>query len=222
MVDSSVVNVCFHGIGTPSRELERGESPYWVTEKQFMSILDEIARWPTVQISFDDGNESDVTVGLPALIERGLTATFFPLAGRLGLIGSVDAAGIRELVAAGMTVGSHGMDHRPWRGMDAAMTGRELVQARSQIAAVADRTVDHAALPLGRYDRRLLRNLKRLGYQRIYNSDRRLARVGQWHQPRFSVHDDETVRSLRAAVASARSPYERVRLEATGLLKRLR
>ena len=222
MADGSVVNVCFHGIGTPARELEHGESPYWITTKQFESILDEIASWPAVQLSFDDGNQSDVEFGLPALVERGLTATFFLLAGRLGLPGSVDAAGIRELVAAGMTVGSHGMDHRPWRGMDATATARELVQAKSQIAAAAGRPVDEAALPLGRYDRRVLQDLMRLGYRRVYTSDRRLAKAGHWLQPRFSVYEDESAQSLRAAVASARSPFRRARLEAIGVVKRLR
>ena len=44
-----------------------------------------------MRISFDDGNASDLEIGLPALLERGLTATFFVLAGRLGRPGSLDA-----------------------------------------------------------------------------------------------------------------------------------
>ena len=106
MTDQRLVNVCFHGIGEPSRELEPGEARYWITTQQFESILDEIATWPTLRISFDDGNRSDIEYGLPALVERGLTATFFVLAGRLTTPGSLDAAAVAELRDAGMTIGS--------------------------------------------------------------------------------------------------------------------
>ena len=217
-----MINICFHGIGTPARQLEPGESRYWISERQFAAILDEIVTWPSVQVSFDDGNQSDLEFGLPALVQRNLTGIFFPLAGRLGKPGSVDAAAVRELSAAGMTVGSHGMDHRPWRGMDAATSKRELVDAQQEIAAVTGRQVDQAALPLGRYDRRLLRDLEELGYRTVHTSDRRIAKAGSWIQPRFSVRDDDTVQSIRAAIDSAKSPIRSARLHAVGMVKRLR
>ena len=222
MGDGAVVNVCFHGIGTPSRELEPGESRYWVTEQQFESILDEVASWPSVQISFDDGNKSDVEFGLPALVERGLTATFFVLAGRLDSVSSLDPGDIVDLCSAGMTVGTHGMNHRSWRGMDAETRHRELSDARERIAEIAGRSVDQAALPLGQYDRRLLSHLRRLGYQSVHTSDRRLARAGSWLQPRFSVRADDSAQSMREAVKSAQQSRRRMKLEAVGLVKRLR
>ena len=222
MGEGAVVNVCFHGIGTPSRELEPGESQYWVTEQQFESILDEIAAWPSLQISFDDGNKSDVELGLPALIERGLTATFFVLAGRLDSAGSLDPADVAELCSAGMTVGTHGMNHRSWRGMDAETRQRELSDARERIAEISGRSVDQAALPLGQYDRRLLSHLRRLGYQSVHTSDRRLARAGMWLQPRFSVRSDDSPQTIREAVRSARMLRHRLKLEAAGLAKSAR
>ena len=222
MGDGAVVNVCFHGIGTPSRELEPGESRYWVTERQFESILDEIVGWPSLQISFDDGNQSDVEVGLPALVERGLTATFFVLAGRLDSVGSLHPEDIVDLSRAGMTVGTHGMNHRSWRGMDAETRQRELSDARERIAEVAGRSVDRAALPLGQYDRQLLSHLRRLGYQSVHTSDRRLARTGSWLQPRFSVRADDSPQTMREAVKSAQQSRRRMKLEAVGLAKRLR
>ena len=222
MGEGAVVNVCFHGIGTPSRELEPGESPYWVTEQQFESILDEIATWSSLQISFDDGNKSDVELGLPALVERGLTATFFVLAGRLDSVGSLDPGDIVDLSSAGMTVGTHGMNHRSWRGMDAETRQRELADARERIAEIAGCSVDQAALPLGQYDRRLLSHLRRLGYKSVFTSDRRLARGGSWLQPRFSVRYDDSPQTMREAIRAARKPNQRVKLEAAGLAKRVR
>ena len=64
----------------PGRELETGEDSYWLETPQFLLFLDEIASWPSVHISFDDGNESDARIVLPALVERGRKPKFFLIA----------------------------------------------------------------------------------------------------------------------------------------------
>src|SRR5687767_10674733 len=91
----SVINICFHGIGTPGRDLEPGESRYWIGVDTFHRVLDDLVTWPAVRISFDDGNASDVEIGLPGLLSRGLTADFFVLAGRLGAPGSLDEPAVK-------------------------------------------------------------------------------------------------------------------------------
>lgn len=222
MPAASVVNVCFHGIGTPGRELEPGEDPYWVSETAFHDILDELARWPDVRISFDDGNASDVEIGLPALVERGLTAQFFLLAARLDKPGSVSSDGIRELRAHGMTIGSHGMWHRSWRGLTEAERVEEFVTARDQLADVAGAPVTLAACPLGRYDRQVLGALRKHGYTTVYTSDRRTARSDAWLQPRYSVRKGDTAEGLRAQVRVRPPLARRVRTSAVGVVKRWR
>jgi peptidoglycan/xylan/chitin deacetylase (PgdA/CDA1 family) len=214
------INLCFHGIGTPRRELEPGEDVYWITVDLFLSILDEAGTWPSVEISFDDGNASDFEVGLPALTERDLRASFFVIADRLDRAGSLGSDQVRELSDQGMTIGSHGAAHRPWPGMDAATREREFVLARERLADVVAAPVDLAACPLGRYDRRVLWHLRRLGYRRVFTSDRRPANARAWLQPRYSVRRTDTPESLRAEIMP--SLAERVRLEAVGLVKRLR
>jgi len=92
-----------------------------VEPAQFEELLDVIVRFPSVRISFDDGNSSDAELALPALQQRNLTATFFILSGRLGQPGSLTAADVRNLVQANMTVGSHGARHRPWRTISAGL-----------------------------------------------------------------------------------------------------
>jgi peptidoglycan/xylan/chitin deacetylase (PgdA/CDA1 family) len=216
------INVCFHGIGVPGRELEPGESRYWIGADTFLAVLDELAGRRDVRISFDDGNASDVAQGLPALKERGLRATFFVLAGRLDTPGSLSSDQVRMLVAEGMTVGSHGMDHRPWVDLDDATRRRELVEARDHLRTVTGRAVEEAALPLGRYDRRLLGRLRTLGYRHVHTSDRAWARAGAWLQPRFSVLATDTVESLRREVLTRPSPGRRAERAAVRLVKRLR
>lgn len=217
-----MINLCFHGVGTPQRELEPGEDRYWIGVDTFHGMLDEVAGRDDVAISFDDGNASDVEVGLPALTERGLSATFFVLAGRLDTPGSLGAADVRRLREAGMRIGTHGMDHRPWRGMDPATSRRELVEARERIAAVAGAPVTEAACPLGRYDRRLLTAMRGHGYDRVHTSDRRHARRGAWLQPRFSARSTDTVGTLREEVLRPPGLLRAARLSATGLAKQLR
>ncbi|GAA1969436.1 polysaccharide deacetylase family protein [Nocardioides panacihumi] len=180
-------NLCFHGIGTPERPLEPGEADYWITPRTYADVLDLVVGRDDVRLSFDDGNRSDVAIGLPGLLERGLSAEFFVLAGRIDEPGSLSAADMRALAAAGMRIGSHGWDHVSWRDATDAGLEDELVAARRAIGEVVDRPVDTAACPLGLYDRRVLGALRRLGYTRVMTSDRAVARPDAWMQPRFSL-----------------------------------
>lgn len=215
-------NVCFHGIGAPGRAIDDAdESHYWIDRDTYLRVLDEIATWPATALSFDDGNASDIEIGLPALVERGLTATFFVLAGRLDTPGSLTTEDVAALQRAGMRVGSHGMDHVSWRSMTPAVRQRELVDARAVIAEIVGE-VTEAALPRGQYDRTTLTWLRRLGYQAVHTSDRRPAAPGAWLQPRFSVTSDDTPATLVRAALAPRPPLERATLELKGLVKRLR
>ncbi|WP_433532658.1 polysaccharide deacetylase family protein [Micromonospora sp. CA-263727] len=221
MSDHRVINILFHGIGTPRRELEPGEDRYWVTVDRFHELLDEVISWPQARLSFDDGNASDLEVGLPALIERQVSATFFIIAGRLGEPGSIDADGVRELRRHGMPVGSHGMWHRPWRGLTPAQATEEFHTARDQLAELTGEPIDQAACPLGRYDRAVLSRLKAAGYRRVFTSDRRPARPNAWLQPRYSVRAEDSAAGLRDIVFGP-GPLGRARSSAVGLVKRWR
>jgi peptidoglycan/xylan/chitin deacetylase (PgdA/CDA1 family) len=218
--DQRVINVCFHGVGAPARELEPGEDCYWVGRDQFHRLLAELVTWPEVRISFDDGNGSDHTEALPALLDRGLTADFFVLAGRLDAAGCLTRAEVRSLHRHGMRVGSHGMVHRSWRRMDPATRERELVTARAELAGLTGGPVDLAACPLGRYDRGVLADLRRLGYRQVFTSDRRQASPDAWLQPRYSIRRHDTPESLRAETGPGLA--RRARAGLVGVAKRLR
>lgn len=185
------INLTFHGIGTPERALEVGEGDVWVSRARFAAVLDAVAGRPDVRITFDDGNASDLDHALPALRERGLTGTFFVVAGRLGDPGFLDPSGVRTLAAAGMTIGCHGMRHRPWRRLDEDTLHEELVTAKRTLETLLGAPVMEAACPFGSYDRRVLRALKRAGYRRVFTSDRGTARGTDWLQARNTVHRDD-------------------------------
>lgn len=216
------VNVCFHGVGRPRRELEPGEERYWVGIDTFQSVLDLLVGRDDVRISFDDGNWSDVEYGLPALLDRGLSATFFVLAGRLGQQGSLDADAVRHLAGHGMSIGSHGMDHATWRRMDGETATRELVDARELLSDVVGAPVTEAACPRGQYDRRALQQLRHAGYDAVHTSDRARAHADTWLQPRFSVRDDDSAETIAREVLSPPSVARRVERSVVCLAKRWR
>lgn len=222
MTSRQVHNVSFHGIGRPGAEREPGEHDYWVSRDSFLRILDECATHPEVRLSFDDGNESDAAIALPALLERGLTAEFFVLAGRLDTPGNLATESVRTLAEAGMGIGTHGLGHRPWNGLSPADVPGELQQARNRIAEAAGRPVYRAACPFGAYDRRALSRLRTLGYTRVYTSDRRRCAENDWLQPRFSVRASDTAASVRDEIAAPHHLGRLIRDTAAGAVKRWR
>ena len=191
-----VLNLCFHGIGTPGRELEPDEELYWVEPARFDELLTVIRRYPSVRITFDDGNKSDIALALPALLRHGLKATFFVISGRLGQPGSLSQADVGSLVRSGMTVGSHGMWHRPWRSVSDEQLHEELVGAAEAISDVAGQPVRELALPFGSYDRRVLNSARRHGFSRVYTVDGGIARSDAWLQPRYTIRASDTPAEL--------------------------
>ena len=171
---STQIAVAFHGIGQPGRDLEPGEARYWISQDQFLSFLDLVAVSPDparIVLTFDDGNASDYEIALPAMRERGLTGSFFPIAGRLDRPGSLGTAQLDDLAAAGMTVGSHGIAHVDWRKLDDQALEAELVGSKQILESRIGRPVTTASLPFGRYDARVLSALRRAGYGVVFSTD---------------------------------------------------
>jgi peptidoglycan/xylan/chitin deacetylase (PgdA/CDA1 family) len=211
VVQRRSINLTFHGVGKPRRPLDSGEAGVWVDHDRFISVLDSVTGREDVRITFDDGNASDVEDALPALRDRKLRATFFVVAGRLGEPNFVDAAAVRELTAAGMGVGCHGMRHRPWRGLDEQQLHEELVEAKAILEETTGAPVTEAACPFGSYDRRVLQTLRRSGYARVYTSDRGTTDPHEFLQPRNTVGAQEggdlmqRIESLEASLPQAMS-----------------
>ncbi len=212
LVTERTVNLTFHGIGDPVRGLEAGEENVWVTREAFLEVLDRAAGRDDVVITFDDGNASDLEQALPALQERGLTATFFVVAGRLGTPGFLDTAGVRALADAGMEIGCHGMRHRRWRGLDSSALHEELVEAKRVLELVVGCPVHAAACPYGSYDRRVLRAARASGYRRVYTSDGGPAGREAFLQARTSVGPGWLERGPGVTGASRRTPARRAKL----------
>lgn len=185
-----MVILAIGGVGRPVRALDPGENETWVTVEQLERVLDAVTGREDVRLTFDDGNSSDVEIALPRLVERDLTAEFFPLAGRIGQRGYLDARGLRELVEAGMSIGSHGWEHHDWRRLDDRLARRELEVAPKLLAELSGEPVQVYAPPFGAYDRRLLSRLRRSGATRVYTTEGGTASRDGWLQPRIELRHD--------------------------------
>jgi peptidoglycan/xylan/chitin deacetylase (PgdA/CDA1 family) len=219
---SSVVIINVHGIGPTERELDPGEDLTWVTVGQFEQMLDLAAGRDDVRFTFDDGNASDVAVALPRLLERGLTAEFFVLAGQLERPGRLDADGVRELKKAGMAIGSHGWDHIDWRRVDDRQAELEFRRAQEAIGEVVGAPVDTVAIPFGSYDRHVLGHLRRAKARRVYTSDGGPARPDTWLQPRNSLHHDVDRAWMERVLSNRSGIAQRARRVAARAVKRTR
>ena len=194
---SRVFNLTFHGIGDPPRPLDPGEEPYWIDVAAFEQVLEQAAQWRDGAITFDDGNASDLHLAVPRLHALGLTATFFVLAGRVGKPGCLGVSELRDMLAAGMCIGSHGMHHRGWRRLPDPALREEIFDAKASLEDLLGTHIADAACPFGLYGRRALGLLAHAGYSRVYTSDRGWAKKDHWLQARNTVSRACTLDTLR-------------------------
>jgi peptidoglycan/xylan/chitin deacetylase (PgdA/CDA1 family) len=140
----------------------------------------------------------------------------------MGQRGSLDHNDAKQLASAGMTIGSHGMNHRSWRSVPTEGLVEELDTARLILEQATETTIDAVACPLGEYDRRVLREIRNRRYAKVMTSDRAYSTEGAWMQPRFSVQagdDDKSIRKILSSTpARLRAAGARTRI----LLKTLR
>lgn len=205
------IGILVHGIGEPPRALDPGEAPYWVSEAQFMRLLDRIAALPDpgrIRLSFDDGNSSDRRIALPALQARGMTADFFVLAGRIDKPGSLSRDDILALQEAGMTIGSHGIAHKDWTRLTPGELREELEGSKSVLEALIGRTVDDVGIPFGAWNGRVLRAIRGAGYRAAWSSDGGQMDPSAFLRPRASVRGDMGNSAVMVLLA-ARLPWVR-------------
>ncbi|WCD92909.1 polysaccharide deacetylase family protein [Microbacterium sp. nov. GSS16] len=199
-----VITLNFHGVGEPTRSLEPGEERFWITPENFHRVLDvAIAHKRYVEFTFDDGNESDHRIGLPALLARQARARFFVITDRIGMPGSLSSTQMLDLAESGMGIGTHGASHRPWTEL--ARTGelrRELIESSQTLQQIVGRPTRHAALPHGLYDRAVLDELRVHDFLRVYTLDEGWSRARPWLRNRYSILRTDTADSIRRLLDS--------------------
>ncbi|MGE5174774.1 MAG: polysaccharide deacetylase family protein [Hyphomicrobiales bacterium] len=128
-------------------------------------------------LTVDDGYASNILCLAPLLRELGVPWTVFVLVrtlGRsnrwdLGWVGHrerhLSAEDVRALAAEGVTIGSHGLEHRDFTRLDDRALEATLDESRARLAELAGRPVDAVSYPWGRVDARVARAAARAGYR---------------------------------------------------------
>jgi peptidoglycan/xylan/chitin deacetylase (PgdA/CDA1 family) len=217
----------FHGLGTPHADVKEDEAPHWCPEDEYKRFLDAVVdlrkklkQTTEIRITFDDGNKSDLAIGVPALVERGLDATFFICSERLDdpvYLNKVDLADMR---AQGMQIGCHGATHIPLRGLDDPTLKAETVDARAALSTALGDEVSSFAIPFGSYDRRVLAALKT--FDEVHTSDFQISRSGARMVTRHGYYTGWTVQDLEAAASNLPSGPKALLGRAKLLIKRVR
>lgn len=221
MFTDSKINLTFHGIGMASRPLEEGEESVWISEELFTDILKLVVVHPYSRVTFDDGNISDLYIGIPQLLKHNLDAIFFVLPGKIGAPGFLDSSQIKDISDAGMTIGVHGWDHRSWRKQEPDDLERELTYSKKLLEDLIQKPIHLASCPFGEYDSITLRELARRGYKTVYTSDRLPTKTDQWLQPRYTIHKYDTIENVKIYLQMKRFTIDRfVRLAKVFIKKR--
>jgi len=127
-------------------------------------------------LTFDDGRASDYTEALPVLRELGLRATFFVVPTLVGTPGHVAWTELREMIAAGMEVGSHSLTHPFLPLLDRTRLEHEYGESKAILEDRLGTPVRAASLPRGWAPPDLEPVLQALGYRVFCTS-----RVAWWH-----------------------------------------
>lgn len=121
----------------------------------------------SVIMTFDDGLASDHQVALPLLVMNGITADFFVNPATVGQPGYVGWESLKEMVAAGMSVQSHGYDHTYLTSISPKDQRENLYRARVLIEDKLGVEVSLLAPPGGRMPSNLVETARSAGYRHV-------------------------------------------------------
>jgi peptidoglycan/xylan/chitin deacetylase (PgdA/CDA1 family) len=159
-------------------------------------MLDSGSDPASVAFTFDDGHASNAWAAV-ALHEAGGSGDFFVNSAHVGRPGFLDWAALRDMAASGMSIQSHGHQHRYLDELDTAEVEDELRRSKQMIEDHLGVAVTLFAPPGGRCSPGLALTAQHIGYEAVCSS-----RVGVWNGqstevPRFAVLRATSERRLR-------------------------
>ena len=163
-----------------------------------------------VVLTFDDGHLSNYELTFPALLRRGFSGAFFIVAGWIGQPGRVSREHLREFHATGMTIGSHGLTHKPLTGMGRHELMAELRNSRDILEQIVGAPVSCLAIPGGFVNAEVLEAAREAGYAHVCTSVPGFARP-QWLLPRFSITAATSKMALTSMARRNRTFFLKVR-----------
>jgi peptidoglycan/xylan/chitin deacetylase (PgdA/CDA1 family) len=119
-----------------------------------------------VLLTFDDGGLDNFTVAFPILKRHGFVATFFVITNAVGHNPqSMTWDQLREMKAAGMTIGSHTKGHPDLRTVSPDRLWDELAGSRAAIEAELGAAPDVLSYPSGKFSAKIAKLASTAGYR---------------------------------------------------------
>jgi peptidoglycan/xylan/chitin deacetylase (PgdA/CDA1 family) len=182
----------------------------FLQEQQFaVRQLPEFAAEPTersVVLTFDDGLASHFQLALPALLEQGLSATFFITTALVESVGYLTWSQLREMSAAGMTIGSHGHRHIDYTGLPTSAAQSELLRSRHELEEHLGQAVSTFSVPYGFLNPALTEAARNVGFRHICSSLPWLAAPEACVISRLAVYHDTKLAEFAALATRSAWP----------------
>lgn len=233
---AATVALMYHALSGPGSPDEGQDAHYSVTPAQFAAQLTLLARrgggisardWLAGNangrtiLTFDDGHLSNYTLAMPALLQAGIGADFFVNPGRVGTRGFADWAQLREMAERGLSIQSHGWDHRYFTELTAAELREDLARSRREIEDRVGQPVRLLAPPGGRMPARLADVARECGYTHVLSSQPGSLRDADVRiLPRMAVTTRLDIATLEAWLDGRGLAQARLRYATLGLAKR--
>ncbi|HET7509319.1 MAG TPA: glycosyltransferase [Solirubrobacterales bacterium] len=240
LATGSAVVLAFHAVADLGGDAVLAE--YGVPPEQFANHLDALRRrgWSFVDLdallaalegraplpdkalllSFDDCYRDLLETAAPLLVERGIPALAFAVAGLTGgtnewdrplgarELGLLDAEGLRSLPSHDIEVGSHGMRHRPLAKLDLAEAEEEVRESAAALESLGLPRPRAFSYPHGETNAEVTQAVREAGYAAAFTVTPGRVEIGaeRWALPRVEVLASDTPLRLRLKLATVGWP----------------
>jgi|GEM_PF-829914 len=142
----------------------------WLKENGYGTVSMDIFGNPKpltfkpVVLTFDDGYRDAYDAAFPILRKYGMTGTFYLIVDRVGTPGYLTWDEIAEMRTAGMSFGSHAIDHPDLRNLPSERLEQEIRGSKDMLAEKIGRDVTDFCYPSGKYDDAVENEARKGGY----------------------------------------------------------
>ena len=124
-----------------------------------------------IVLTFDDGNPDNYTNAFPILKKHNMTGTFFIKLNNIQNEGKgMTWDKLKEMSDAGMTIGSHTINHDNLTNLDDQSLYREVAESKNIIEKHLGITIKYFSYPGGAYSDKVIFELKDAGYLMAFTS----------------------------------------------------
>ncbi|HEY3767150.1 MAG TPA: polysaccharide deacetylase family protein [Candidatus Angelobacter sp.] len=197
---------------------------YCVTSNAFadhLRLFDSMAKSSgqkaSVEITFDDGEHSQLHNAKPLLAQHGISARYFVTPGLIGTAAKfLGWDELKTLQNAGHSIQSHGWSHKFLTFCSDSELTHELRASKQLLEEKLELPVTEISVPGGRWNQRVIEACAAAGYKRVYVSDPWIATViaGIEVVGRFMVRRTTTNTELQKMVQRDRSALWKMKMRA--------